>query len=149
MPVNQKVSVRRIFILAHTRLDYRSISHCRKTAGHIFPHHFRFRSRRQARLRVGIDALSMMIERNLQPAAFNVGHPVILIFLKKPCRQSWWRESLISSGHAEKENLLPARKDAVPKNFGENFAKPRAAGKNKLPRRNCLSVAAFYVVQTP
>src|SRR5580704_369349 len=147
MPVDQKIAVRCIFVLADARLDHWRIPHGRKTAGHIFLNYFRFCRCRQARLRVGIDALAVMIERNFQPAAFNVRHPVILILLKKPRRQSRRSKSLISWGHAEEENFLPARKNSVPKNFGENFAEPRSTSEDKLPRRNRFAVAAFDVVQ--
>src|SRR5579863_3647932 len=147
MPVDQKISVGSIFVLADARLDHRRIAHCRKTAGNVFLNHFSLGRRRQARLRVGIDALSMMVERNLQPAAFDVRHSVILVFLKEPGRQSWRRESRVSRRHAKKENFLPAWKNAMPKNLGKNVAEPRPACENELPRRNRLAVAAFYAGQ--
>src|SRR5580704_15429447 len=149
MTVDQKIPVRSIFILANARLDYRRISHCRKTARDIFLHDFCFGSRRQARLRVGIDPLSMMIERNLQPAAFNVRHSVILIFLKQPRGQSRRRESRVSWRHAKKENFLAAGKNSMSENLGKNFAEPRAARENELRRRNRFAINAFHGVQMP
>src|ERR1700722_19553323 len=59
--VDQKISVRGILVLADARLDHRRVSHRRKAAADVVPHYFRFRSRWQARLCVGIDALSMMV----------------------------------------------------------------------------------------
>src|SRR5277367_5052407 len=149
MPVDQKIAVGSVFVLAHPRLHHRRISQSREAHAHIFLHDFGFRSRRQTRLRVGIDALSVMIERNLQPAALNVRHSVVLIFLKQPCWQGRWRESRVSRRHAKKEDFLPARENSLSKNLGKHFAEPGSASKYKLSGRNRFSVAASDARETP
>src|SRR5271154_1653194 len=149
MAINQKIAIGSIFVLAHARLDNWCISQSRETRSHIFLHDFGLRGRRQTRLRIGIDALPMMIERNLQPAAFNVGHPVIFIFLKKPRRQGRRSESRVSRRHPQKEDFLATWENSLSKNLGKHFAEPGSASKNKLPGGNRFTIAAFHAAQMP
>src|SRR5258708_16414580 len=74
----------------------------------------------------------MMIECNFQPAAFEIGHSVHQVMLKKPGRQRRRRKTRIASRYAKEEDFLPARKDSSSEDVWKKFAQPRATCKGKV-----------------
>src|ERR1700684_2700508 len=83
MPVDQKIPARSIFILANARLDDRRVAQGRESPSHIRPHFFGSGFGDNPRLRVGIDARPVPIERNLESPRLDVRHSIRLVALKE------------------------------------------------------------------
>src|SRR5713226_673668 len=129
MPVDQKISVPSIFVLAYSHLHNRRPAQPRKPLLHKTPRFFRAFRTRQTRLRIRIHALAVPVHRDLQPPAFQIRRPVNLILLKQPRRQRRRRKSRISRGHAKEKHFLPARENPSPQNLRKKFPQPCPAGK--------------------
>src|SRR5260370_664564 len=139
MPVDQKLSVPSIFVLAYARLHNRRPAQPRKPLLHKTPRFFRAFRTRQTRLRVRINALAVPVHRDLQPPAFQIRHPVNLILLKQPRRQRLPRKSRIPRAHAQEKHFLPARENPSPQNLRKKFPQPCPAGKHKRVRLDALA----------
>src|SRR5260370_40523644 len=85
-------------------------------------------------------SLAVPVESNFQSAAFQVGHSVTFVALKQKSGQRRRRKAGIAGRNAKKEHFLSAWKNARAEGIWKNFAQPRAAGKNELPRRNVLAM---------
>src|SRR5260370_8883575 len=85
-------------------------------------------------------SLAVPVESNFQSAAFQVGHSVTFVALKQKSGQRRRRKAGIAGRNAKKEHFLSAWKNARAEDIWKNFAQPRAAGKNELPRRNVLAM---------
>src|SRR5215472_15824251 len=118
MPVDQKIAVRGVFVLADSGLDDRRVLERRKSERRIVARSFGDRRGDDARLSVGINRFSVMVRGDLQAA-------------------------LVAGGHAEEENLLPAREDARAQQRGKNLAEPRTAGKDERPSRDGFAATGF------
>src|SRR5713101_3145095 len=138
MPVDQKIPVRGILILANARFNNRRILQCWEPPRHILLRHLRHRGRNDPRLRVRINALAMLVKRNLQSAPLDVRHSINQVFLKQPSRQRRTCKSHIACRNTEEKYFLPRRENPCAENVRENFAKPRATRKHELPRGNVL-----------
>src|SRR5260370_35089278 len=85
-------------------------------------------------------SLAVPVESNFQSAGFQVGHSVTFVALKQKSGQRRRRKAGIAGRNAKKEHFLSAWKNARAEDIWKNFAQPRAAGKNELPRRNVLAM---------
>src|SRR6266568_1001995 len=141
MPVDQKIPVRSIFVLANARFHNRRILQRRKSPRNILSNHLCHRHRNNPGLRIRINSLPMLVKRNLQPPSLDVRHSIDQVFLKQPCRHCRWRKPCIRRRSSEEEDFLPRGKDSRAENVRENFAKPRTARKNKLPGGNPFALA--------
>src|SRR5216684_7682576 len=139
MPVDQKISIPRIFVLADPRLHNRRAAQRRKPLLHKTPRLFRAFRARQARLRIWINALPVSVHCNFQPSALQIRHPINLIFLKQPRRQRRRRKSRIPRRNAKEKHLLPAGKNPRAQNVRKNFPKPSPARKHKRVRLDALA----------
>src|SRR5260370_12824082 len=84
MLVNQKISIRSVFVLAHSCFHDRSILQGGEPPLHIGARPFPRHRCDDSRLRVRIDKVSMSVIRNLQSSAFNIWHSIEKILLKHP-----------------------------------------------------------------
>src|SRR6266436_3020290 len=146
MPVDQKIPVRTVFVLAHTRFDNRRILQCRESPRHVLSHHLRHLRRNNPRLRVRINSLPMLVKGNLQSSSFDVRHSINQVFLKQPSRQRRCRKPRIARGNPKEKHFLSRREYPRLKNVRKNFSKPRPARKNKIPRRDFFAATCFYFV---
>src|SRR5207248_5508826 len=133
VPVEQKISARSVLVLAHARLHDRRVAQGRESPRHVFPHRLGHLWRNDSRLRVGVHALAVLVESNLQSPAFDVRHPVDDILLEPPQRQRRRGTSHLASRYADKETLPPRRENPCPERVRENLAQPCSTGENKLP----------------
>src|ERR1700761_3063705 len=134
MPVDQKVSARCVLILANARLHDRRSAQRRESALDVNAYLLRRRFRHNPGLRIGIDTRSVLVERNLESARLEVGHPIVFVALKKKCGQRRGCEPQIARRHAKKINLLPGWKNPLAQDVGKNLPQPRAASKNESLR---------------
>src|SRR2546429_671091 len=107
MPVDQKIPVRSVFVLAHARFHNRRVAQGREAPCYIFSNHLRHRGRHHPRLRVRINSLAMLVKRNLQSPSLDVRHSINQVFLKQPRRQRRRRKSHIACRNTEEEHFLP------------------------------------------
>src|SRR5882762_255663 len=107
MPVDQKIPVPSVFVLAHARFHNRRVAQGREAPCHILSNHFRHRGRHDPRLRVRINSLAMLVKRNLQSPSLDVRHSINQVFLKQPRRQRRRCKPHIACRNAEEEHFLP------------------------------------------
>src|SRR6267142_4611121 len=148
MPVNQKITIRTVFVLANTRLDDRRVFQYRKAPCHILSNDFRHLRRHDPRLRVRIYQPSMLVKRNLQSPSLDVRHSIHQLLLKQPGGQRRRRKPCIARRNAEEEHFLSRRKDSRAEKFWEYFSKPRATSKHELSRDDFLAIACCHFVRS-
>src|SRR5437879_4141 len=134
MTIDQKIPVRTVLILAHTRLHNWRVLQRRESPRHVLSRQLRHRRRNNPRLRVRINSLPVLVERNLQSSSFDVWHSINQVLLKQPSRQRRCRKPRISRRNPKEKYFLPRRKYPRSKNIRKNFPKPRPTRKNELPR---------------
>ena len=84
MLIDQKISVRCVFVLADARFDHRCIVERREAAGQKFLRGGERFGSGDARLRVGIDLCAVAIVGHFEAAIFEVGHAVKFIAQDQP-----------------------------------------------------------------
>src|ERR1700730_3481230 len=140
--VDQKIAIRSVFVLAHARLDDGRVCQGREAFCHVGAHALDGFNRHHTRLRIGVNALAVTVQCDLEAPRFKVRHAVHFVRLIQPSRKRPRGKLVVSRRHAKKEHLLAAGKYTRAKNFREYFSQPRATGKNKLSRRNSLAIAS-------
>src|SRR3984893_5666738 len=145
--VDQKIAIRSVFVLAHARLDDGRVCQSREAFCHVGAHALDGFRRNHARLRIGVNALAVTVECDLEATRFKVRHAVHFVRLNQPSRKRPRGKLVVSRRHAKKEHLLAAGEYTRAKNFRKYFSQPRATGKNKLSRRNSLAVARGNSIQ--
>jgi hypothetical protein len=131
--VNQEIAVGGIFVLAYTGLDDGRFPQRRKAARHIAAHPFRRFLRHDAGLGIGVDALAVPVECDLETAILQIREAVDFVPEKEPGGHGRGSELQVARRHAEEENLLPAGENLFAEQSRKHFSQPRAAGKNELP----------------
>src|SRR5687768_9165040 len=107
MPVYQKVTIRRVLILAHPRLSNRRVRQKRYSFRQIFAHRDQPRLANHALPSVRIESWSMCINRNLETTAIEIWNSVNEIVEIDPRWQNTSIESIVSRWNSDEENLLP------------------------------------------
>src|SRR5215469_11709254 len=146
MPVNQKISIPSVFVLANTGLHHRRILQRRESPRNIGTRPGDCLWAYDAGLCVGIRHLAVSISREFQPTALQVRHSIYFVGLKQPGRQTRSRKSRIAWWNAKEKHFLPSWENAWSEQLRENFAEPRAAGKDKLPAGNMLAMRGFDAI---
>src|SRR5260370_30191496 len=111
MPVDQKVAVRGVFILADARFHDWRAGQGRESLGHESPDFFRVLHHSIAAVR--IERGAMPVESNFHAAVLEIGQNILAALGAevKPNWHLWWRELPIAGGRTEVENLLARRTD--------------------------------------
>ena len=152
MPVQNKTTVRSLLILAHPRLNQRSIFHPRKSKPQIFSHALQRRLSDDSLAASGIERGPARIVRHLKPApvaarnAIKKSLPMIA-----PHRKMRVRKARVSGGRPEEKNVLLGRANQIAHSFRKKLtqpwparenivisSKPRAIGERQTPQRSML-----------
>src|SRR5271165_511219 len=131
MPVHNEITVGRLLILADAGFDQRSFFHRGESEGDVFT------NPRQCRLTDDllpgsrIESGAPRIIGHLEAAAVVARDAVEKsLAVVAPHRKMLVGETGVSGGRAEEKNVLLGGADHVAQSFGEQFAKPRSAGKD-------------------
>src|SRR5262245_9957590 len=72
MPVDQKITIRRVLILANTRLQHRRIRHSRHSFCQILTHRFQPLDTDHSLTTIGIEFRPVRIDRDLEPTPIDI-----------------------------------------------------------------------------
>ena len=114
MPVDQKIAVRGIFILADARFDQRRIGEGGETLAQHRAGFAQSLLRDFAIAGFGIELRTMGIERDFESAAVERGDRIDAFTKRDPRRQTF-----ISGRRAEEKNFLARGADAAAQDFGK------------------------------
>src|ERR1017187_3158389 len=131
MAIQNKVAVESLLVLAHARLEKRSVFHRRKPQRKIFAHALQRRLSDDSPAASGIERGPARVVGHLETAAVAAGDAVEKSFsMISPHRKMRVRKARVSGGRPEEKNVLLGRANQVTHSFRKQFSQPWPARKN-------------------
>src|SRR5690349_3004260 len=131
MTVDDEVLVRRVLVLAHARLEQRSVLERRKSVPEVLTSGAQRLGRGQAFAARGIERGPARIVRDLEPPPLIAGNAIHeMRAVVGPNRERFLGEATIAARRAEEEDFLPRGPHTVADHIGEQLPKPRPAGED-------------------
>src|ERR1700752_130569 len=124
MSVDQKVTVRCVLVLAHTRFGDGRIFQRRKAARQALTSLSQSFETSNALARIRIDWWSMTVDGNLHAAAVDLRQAISFIFEIDPGWQVRRPETRVTSGRAKIKYFLPRWLNAGADHLGKKFRQP-------------------------
>src|SRR5262249_33823567 len=147
MPVQQKVMVGAVLVLAHAGLDHRRILQSRKPLRDVLPRGLE-RGRRGPAVAVGrIERCAARVVGDLETATPVARNPVHEARDFAPDGEILVRKAVISSGRAEEEDVLARRSDDLAEQVGKDPGEPRPAREDEEIRRKRRSIRQLQLLQ--
>src|ERR1041385_6308241 len=111
MPIDQKIAVRRVLVLANAALHHRRIGQARHALSQILARGLQSTNGKHPLTTIGIELLSMRIDRELEPTPVEIRHCIDQVVEIDPRRHHAAIETVISRRHTKKDYFLPCYMD--------------------------------------
>ncbi len=132
MPINQKITIRRVLILANTRLHHGRIRQPRHSLSQILTHRLQSSTLTTRSPVSGSNSVPCASIAILNPRPSTFGNCINQIVEVDPRRHRAATETVISRRHTKKDHFLPRYVNQLTQQFRKQFRQPWTTRKHKL-----------------
>src|SRR6185437_10902698 len=147
MAVNEKVTVPRVFILAHPRFQNWGVGKARDMLAEERPQASDGFCRNDSLLGIRINGRAVPVKGNFVAVTLNFRQSIrnVWVLMVQPYRHSGRPKTVVSRRRPEEEDLLPRGEDKIFQQRREHLGQPGATSKNKMAAGDRFSVRRFDV----